>query len=113
MGLGFINLSKENWDKRGHEKIEDVGHEADRDDTAKESFINIFSVYGQADWLSKLVEAFEPVNKAMPGFVFLVLNLGRPGPFNISFILLHWVSYEIINFKPNCLAANKVTTSTY
>ena len=98
MGLGFINLSKKNWDERGHEKIEDVGHEADGDDTAKERFINIFSVYGQTDWLSKLVEAFEPVNKAMPGFVFLVLNLGRSGLFNISFIFLHGVSYERIKF---------------
>jgi len=95
LGLRWLNLSEENWDERNHKQIEDVNHEAHRDDTALERFKHILSVDGQADWLAKLVEALEPVKEAMPGFVFLVGWLDRSGLFS-SFSLLHEITYERI-----------------
>lgn len=96
MSLGWLNLSEENWNKRDHEKIKDVGHEAHGDDTTLECFKHILPANGQADWLAKLVEASEPVKEAMPGFVLFVLNLGRSDPFNIFKSRLHKVSSEKI-----------------
>lgn len=79
LGLGWVNLSKVDWYKLPYKEIVDVGHEGYRHNSALQRFELVLSIHGKANWLAKSVVAFDPVEEAMPAFVFLSFELGRFG----------------------------------